>query len=327
MRAPAFWGRRPGVAAWALSPLAALYGTFSARRLNWQGVRASVPVLCVGNLVAGGAGKTPTCLALAGFLRDQGFSPVFLSRGYSGRLDGPVLVDPARHTSPDVGDESLLLARVAPTIVARDRPAGANLAARHGDCIIMDDGLQNPSLEKDFTLAVIDSGQVFGNGFCIPAGPLRAPLAAQWPRIDACLIIGTEASEVALDERSIPVSRFSGRLLPRGETASTLSGRGVLAFAGIGRPEKFSGTLRSLGALVKATRTFDDHHAYRVDEIEALLHEAETKNLVPVTTAKDAVRIASTAPQSLLKITILDIDLEIDGRDQLLALICGAFAR
>lgn len=294
MKAPSFWWREPGLASALLSPVSAIWGLVAGRRMAKDGQRGAVPVICVGNVTVGGSGKTPTSLALAALLAAEGRRPAFLTRGYGGSLAGPILVDPARHTSAEVGDEALLLARAAPTIVSRDRPAGAALAAGTGaDVIVMDDGLQNPSLAKDVSIAVFDGGVGLGNGRVLPSGPLRAPLSVQWPRIDAVLIAGAglpgDAVAAAASARGLPVLR--AHLEPAAEAADALDGRRILAFAGIGRPEKFFETCRALGAEIARTRSFADHHVYDAREIAALLDEAEAKALVPVTTEKDAVRL------------------------------------
>jgi tetraacyldisaccharide 4'-kinase len=258
------------------------------------GARAPVPVICIGNFTLGGAGKTPTAIHVAGVLRSMGWSPAFLTRGYGGALAGPIRVDPARHGFREVGDEALLLARHAPTILSRRRPQGAALATSLGaDVIVMDDGLQNPSLLKDLTIAVFDAAAGTGNGLVFPAGPLRAPLEAQWARIDAALVIGagdrahTIAEEAAC--RALPV--LCGALRADRAIAASIRGRRVLAFAGIGRPEKFFATLREIGAEPVETRSFPDHHAYRERDMAELLDGAAARDLVPVTTEKDAVRL------------------------------------
>ncbi|TDR93888.1 tetraacyldisaccharide 4'-kinase [Enterovirga rhinocerotis] len=295
MKAPGFWWRPPGLASAALAPAAAIYGLVAGRRMAKPGVTPPVPVVCIGNVTVGGSGKTPTALAIAALLRDAGRRPSFLTRGYGGSLAGPVQVDPARHGSAEAGDEPLLLAQGAPSIVSRDRPAGAALAASLGaDVIVMDDGLQNPSLAKTLSFAVFDGAVGIGNGCVLPAGPLRAPLGAQWPRIDAAIVIGAgEAGDrVAEDAASRAIPVFRARLRPDPDVADRLAGRRALAFAGIGRPAKFFETCRELGLLVEAERAFPDHHPYRAVEIAALLDEAERAGLVPVTTQKDAVRLA-----------------------------------
>ncbi len=198
MRAPAFWWKpRPDAVAHLLSPFGAVYGAIAARRMNKAGARVNAPVICVGNFVAGGAGKTPTAMALAQEMKRAGHTPFFLSRGYgaSRPVESPRIVDAARDSAADVGDEPLLLARVAPTVVCADRVAGARLAIEAGaSVLIMDDGLQNPSLQKDFTIAVVDGAVGVGNSLCIPAGPLRAALDAQLQRTDAIVIAGEGAA-------------------------------------------------------------------------------------------------------------------------------------
>lgn len=296
MRAPAFWWRsNPSPLATLLRPPAAAYGAVAARRMRQPGAAADVPVICVGNFTVGGAGKTPAALTLAHMLAAGGHKPFFLTRGYGGRLTGPVRVDPAAHKASDVGDEPLLLARSFPTVVARDRPAGAHLGARDGaSVLVMDDGLQNPSLAKDLTFAVFDGAAGIGNGLCLPAGPLRAPPAAQWQKVDAVIIVGDCAGDGGIAgearARSKPVLR--ARLEPEAAVASDVRGRSVLAFAGIGRPEKFFATLQECGATVVAEKRFADHHPYRGDEVRAILAEARASSLDVVTTEKDLVRIA-----------------------------------
>lgn len=294
MRPPAFWqGRADHPAARLLSPVAGLYGAMTARRMDRTGHRAPCPVICLGNFTLGGAGKTPAARAIAAILRAQGESPAFLSRGYGGRLPGPVRVAPGRHGAADVGDEPLLLARDAPAIVARDRPAGAFLCRSEGaTVIVMDDGLQNPSLAKDLAFAVIDGGAGHGNGRVFPAGPLRAPVRRQWPHVAGLILIG----EGGPGERVAAQATASGLPVHRGCLAiegETFAGRPVLAFAGIGRPDKFFTTLAGAGAKLLATRTFPDHHPYRPGECEALAAEARRLGAGLVTTEKDATRLPS----------------------------------
>jgi tetraacyldisaccharide 4'-kinase len=295
MREPAFWWRPPGVEAALLSPFAAAYGAVSAQRLRQPGRKIGVPVVCIGNLTMGGAGKTPTALAVARLLVAAGQRPFFLSRGYGGRLAGPLRVDPLSHRAADVGDEPLLLARLAPTIVARDRVAGAEMARTMGaTTIVMDDGFQNPSLVKDVAILVLD-GRGIGNGRVIPAGPLRAPLQVQLDRAHAVLMIG-EASAAsspvvaAASARSLPV--FHGRLQPDTATVAALAGQRVLAFAGIGNPGKFFATLSAAGISVAVRQEFPDHHRYTRAEADALLARAASEGLLPVTTEKDLARMA-----------------------------------
>jgi tetraacyldisaccharide 4'-kinase len=293
MREPAFWWTKRGAVARLLSPLGVGYGAITGWRLRQTGRRAGIPVFCIGNFTLGGAGKTPTALAVAEILAAAGERPFFLSRGYGGRLTGPLRVDPASHRAEGVGDEPLLLARAAPTIVSRDRVAGAAMAQDAGaSVIVMDDGLQNPSLAKDLTLAVVDSRRGIGNGAVFPAGPLRAPLAAQIARADAMLTIGTGA--VAKDVESAFAGRpvFHGRLTPDSDAVAALEGRKALAFAGIGNPDKFFRTLLEAGIRITATQGFPDHHRYTATEAKELIGRADAEGLTPVTTEKDLVRLA-----------------------------------
>ncbi|HEX2258052.1 MAG TPA: tetraacyldisaccharide 4'-kinase, partial [Afifellaceae bacterium] len=199
LEAPAFWWRERSLAGYALSPVGTLYGAVAARRMRRPAPRAPIPVICVGGLTLGGAGKTPTALAIAAICGEMGRRPGFVTRGYGGSEPGPVLVDAKRHTAAQVGDEPLILARAHPTVAGRDRLAGARLLARLGcDVAVMDDGFQSPSLEKDLALLVVDAGQGIGNGLVFPAGPLRAPLAAQIRRADAVVLIGGPAKDATV---------------------------------------------------------------------------------------------------------------------------------
>lgn len=277
-----------------MSPLGAVYGAAAARRMAGPGERVDAPVLCVGNFVAGGAGKTPAAIALAKLLRSAGQRVAFLSRGYGGEARTESLrVDPFQHSARGVGDEPLLLARAGPCWVGPDRVASARLAVEAGaNVLVMDDGMQNPSLVKDLTIAVVDGEQPFGNGLCLPAGPLRAPIAAQLGYVDAILLVGGDtrtAARVALATRGKPI--FRGRLQADAIVAASLIGRPVLALAGIARPEKFFATLTGIGAQVVETAVFADHHAYRPREIEAIVARAVRRGLMLVTTEKDLVRI------------------------------------
>ncbi|WP_353184380.1 tetraacyldisaccharide 4'-kinase [Bosea sp. (in: a-proteobacteria)] len=300
--APRFWWRdRPGLLARLLCPLGLIYGAVTLRRMRKPGAEAGVPVICVGNFIAGGAGKTPTAIALAALLAARGETPFVLMRGYGGRLPGPVEVDPKRHDAADVGDEAVLMARHARTVVSRDRIAGAALAQAEGaSVIVMDDGLQNPALAKRLRLAVVDGAGGIGNGLCLPAGPLRASLAGQLDRTDAIVVIGPGAA----GERVAEVARARGkaviaaRLEPGGEAAAALSGLPVIALSGIGRPEKFRATLAALGAHVVRERAFGDHHAYTAADVAGLVAEARSGDLIVATTEKDMTKLASLWPES-----------------------------
>ena len=296
MRAPAhWWEQKPSPLAHLLRPPSVLYGAIAGWRMRRSGMAPEVPVVCVGNFTVGGAGKTPAALTLARMLAAEGQQPFFLTRGYGGRLAGPVRVDAGTYNAADVGDEPLLLARAFPTVVARDRPAGAGLAAQEGaSVIVMDDGLQNPSLAKDVALAVVDGATGVGNGLCLPAGPLRAPLRTQWRKVDAVIVVGEGAPGAALaheaTQRDKPV--FRARLEPDANAAGRLRGRKVFAFAGIGQPQKFFATLERCGAVVARQKSFPDHHPYGAGEIHAILADAKAADLEVVTTEKDFARLA-----------------------------------
>jgi len=293
MREPAFWWRKPGLAAGLLAPLGMLYGTVASARLTRRGVRAAVPVVCIGNPTVGGAGKTPLALTLARLLQAAGEAPVLLSRGYGGRLAGPLRVDAARHNAAEVGDEPLLLARAAPTVVARDRVAGAQEAVAAGaSVIVMDDGFQNPSLQKSFSVLVVDARRGIGNGRVVPAGPLRAPLRAQLVRADALVMVGASDDDgVAAAARGCGLPVFRARLAPEAAVMAALAGARVLAFAGIGDPGKFFATLAGLDIAVAARVSFPDHHRYTLVEARMLCEQADRESLTLLTTEKDLARM------------------------------------
>jgi tetraacyldisaccharide 4'-kinase len=286
-----------------------------------RGRTAGVPVICVGNLTVGGAGKTPTALALGRILINAGRRVVFLSRGYLGALPGPVRVDVSRHSAADVGDEPLLLAQLAPTIVSGDRVAGAELARAAGaSTIVMDDGFQNPSLEKNLSIVVVDGRRGIGNGRVIPAGPLRAPLRSQLRHAHALLIVGEpsarcEPAIASARTRGIPI--FQAWLEAEADAVSALGGLKALAFAGIGDPEKFFATLRAAGVAIAATQAFPDHHRYSQADAEALVARAKREGLALVTTEKDLVRIArNPKTASLAKVArALPVTLQFEDED------------
>ncbi len=292
-REPDFWWR-PG-AGGLLLPLAAIYGAVAAMRMRAPGRQAGLPVICLGNLTVGGAGKTPAAIAVAQLLHAAHARPFFLSRGYGGRLAGPVRVDPAVHRAGDVGDEPLLLTRLAPTIVARDRVAGAKLAQFAGaNVIVMDDGLQNSSLAKNLAIAVVDGRRGIGNGHIIPAGPLRAPLGLQLGRAQALVVVGPPDGAVYVLDRARRrgMAIFHARLEPDRGVIAAIGRRKVLAFAGIGDPGKFFATLTAAGIEVAERASFADHHRYTVAQARDLLARAQAKGLMLVTTEKDFMRIA-----------------------------------
>ena len=300
MREPGFWHGPASLNSHLLKPLGALYGAIAARRLQRRGLNAGIPVLCVGNYHVGGAGKTPTVLALAKLLCELGETPVVLSRGYGGSLRGPVKVDSASHEASDVGDEPLMLAGHLPVVVSRKRADGVPLArARGASVILMDDGFQSPAIIKDASLIVIDSARGLGNGQVFPAGPLRAPLRPQLARTDALVVVGdgTAAAAVAAEIAAQGKPVLRARLKPDEAQVAALRGKRVLAFAGIGDPTRFFNTLRASGIEVARERAFADHHPYSQAEIESLIAEAKRDGLTLVTTEKDLARLRDKAQQ------------------------------
>lgn len=329
MREPAFWWRKAGLAAGLLAPLGAAYGAIAARRMAQHGAHAGVPVICVGNFTLGGAGKTPTAIALAAMLSAAGLTPFCLSRGYGGKERWPRRVDAHNDSAAQVGDEALLLARVASTIVARDRVAGAALARAQGaDVVIMDDGLQNGTLAKNFTLAVVDGRRGIGNGYVFPAGPLRAPLDAQLAKCDALLVVGDDSGArhvvLAAQARGLPV--WHGRLVPDRAAAGVLESRKVLAFAGIGDPEKFFATAAEAGLEVAERRVFPDHHVFSAEEAAALVMAAEHAGLALITTEKDHARMAGAPSLAALaaRAHVLPVRMQVTEADALQAAVLAA---
>ena len=287
-RPPLFW-TQDTLLARMLRPLGGVTRIATARRLKKQGWTAPVPVLCCGNVTVGGAGKTTVALDLGQKLAGRGVGVHFITRGYGGRTKGPLRVDPALHNADLTGDEALLLATVAPTWVAADRAAGARAAIAAGaELLVMDDGLQNPGLQKTLSLLLLDGATGFGNGYLLPAGPLREPIAAAAARCAAAILIGPDRSGAAnLLPSSLPLLRADLRQ----SAVPDLSGRRILAFAGIAHPTKFWATLEAAGAILAARHPFPDHHRYNDAELTRLLTEARTLDALPVTTPKDAVRL------------------------------------
>jgi tetraacyldisaccharide 4'-kinase len=313
VKAPDFWGQKGWQAA-ALAPLGAVTGMLTARRVAKPGFVAGIPVFCAGNAGVGGAGKT----ILARDLLARLPGAFALTRGYRGRLAGPVLVDPAIHDALAVGDEALLLAAAAPAIVARDRAAGARLALRLGaSAIVMDDGLQNPALVKSCSFLVIDGGYGFGNGRLLPAGPLREPVVAAAARCRAAVMIGPDVTGAAAAlPGGLPV--LHARLAAN--CAIALAGRQVIGFAGIGRPEKFFQSLAELGADVIGRHGFPDHHVYGPGDAAMLLAEAALSGAHLVTTAKDQVKLP---PALAARTAVVEVRLIWEDESALEALLHG----
>lgn len=284
MRAPGFWFRKGAWQGALLAPLGALYARATARRLEKGApVRLGVPVICVGGLNVGGTGKTPTAISIAGMLRDRFVEPHIVTRGYGGALEGPVRVDPARHRASEVGDEALLMAAFAEVWVAKDRAAGGRAAEAAGAGeVILDDGFQNPALVQDLSIVVVDAEIGFGNGRCLPAGPLREPVEVGLARADLLVSLG---GPFAAD---LPCAW--GVLEPL-QTGMPWGGLRVLAFAGIGRPEKFFATLRGLGAELVRAEPLGDHERLSTALLGRLEADARRLNAQLVTTEKDAARL------------------------------------
>ncbi len=311
MRTPPFWyrtsEREDRLAATVLSPAGFVYGWALRKRFDfYYPVPLAKPVICVGNMVAGGAGKTPVVMSLVGLLQEAGYNPHILTRGYGGAEGGPLQVSPGRDTPADVGDESLLLVEKAPTWVSANRPLGAQAAIDSGaSLIIMDDGFQNPSIHKDFALVVIDGAVGFGNGKIFPAGPLREEIAFGFSRAHAAVIVGEDKAGVAATVKKyadIPI--FNATLKPDAGNPD-LFGKQVFAFAGIGRPEKFRASLIAAGAMIEGWGSYPDHFAYVEDDLKELVAAAEAKNAIIVTTAKDHVRLPASLKPKITKFSVL----------------------
>jgi len=278
---------------WLLSPASALYGTIASRRLSKAPKYvASIPVICIGNFTAGGTGKTPFALAVASRLTALGANPAFLTRGYGGALAGPYDVDANRDTADRTGDEPLLLARAAPTVIARDRTIGARHIERtQADVIIMDDGMQNPHLAKSLTFAVVDGTRGIGNGWTIPSGPLRAPLSAQKSLPDAVVFNGDNQHGNRL-ATGVSGTVLHGRVQVTDATIE-LAGQPVVAVSGIGNPKRFHATLEHVGASIVQRFDHPDHHAFSDADAERILDAAKRSNAMIVVTEKDEVRLKS----------------------------------
>jgi len=297
MAPPKFW-YDPAQKFWpaVLAPFAAITAQLTARRVAKPGFAASVPVICCGNASVGGAGKTTLALYLLHYFREQGFAPASLTRGHGGQTrHAPHRVDPARDSAAEIGDEPLLLAALAPCYVCPDRAAGARAAIKDGaNILVLDDGLQNPSLHKDFSFLVIDGASGFGNGCLLPAGPLREPIEAAAARSQAALMIGDDVTCAQSQlPAALPVLRAD--LIPEA-SISDFSDQKILAFAGIGRPEKFFSMLRTSGLKLCATRSFPDHHTFSARDLADLQTTAAVHNAILLCTPKDFVRLPKNFP-------------------------------
>nr|WP_319248687.1 tetraacyldisaccharide 4'-kinase [uncultured Celeribacter sp.] len=315
MKEPLFWSNpasAPGWQAHLLRPLSALYARATAKRVaRKDGYQSKVPVICIGNINAGGTGKTPTTIALVQHLIALGHVPHVVSLGYGGSLTGPVRVDERAHGADQVGDEPLLLSAFTPVWVSKDRAEGVKAAEAAGaDVILLDDGMQNPSVQKDLTIVVVDAWRGFGNGRVIPAGPLREPVRAGLARGDVLLSLGNDKAQARFDAiwaGLVSVPRVKAQVKPL-RTGLDWEGQGVLAFAGIGHPEKFFQTLRDLGANLLRTEALKDHQPLSIPLMKRLEVEAMALGAQMVTTEKDAVRL----PRAFrMKVITLPVRLDV----------------
>jgi len=307
--APLFWYNKPSAPGWqaqVLKPVGALYATATKTRLRrGQPYRATVPVICIGNINVGGTGKTPTAIAMTERLLAAGHTPHLVSRGYGGSLPGPIRVDPNHHRSDEVGDEPLLLAAFSPTWVAKDRAAGVRAAEKAGaDVILLDDGFQNPSVFKDISVVVVDAYRGFGNGQVIPAGPLREPVPIGLQRADAVLSIGpSDAQSAFKQDWSFETPHLVGQVHPL-LTGMPWKDLPVLAFAGIGHPEKFFKTLEAVGAKIVKKHALEDHEPLTDALMQRLEHDAKTHTAQLVTTEKDAARLPDVFRSKVLTLPV-----------------------
>ncbi len=313
MKTPLFWDKKSSLLSYLLSPLGACYAWSVARRFKRvKPYQAPIPVICVGNISVGGTGKTPVCLALMNILRDKGW--FFLNHGYKSHLKN-ITVDINTHSAFDVGDEAMLLAQSAPTIVDNHRARGAQTAVKNGaQGIIMDDGFQNPSLIKTLSFVVVDGKKGFGNEQVLPAGPLREPILKGLKRADAIIIAGEDTWGVSfyLQRHKIDLPILTGRFVPNVRQLDNLKSGPVFAFAGLGNPQKFFDSLCEAGIELVGTQTFPDHYYYTRFDIEGMLEKAGNATLV--TTTKDAVKLSKELRS---KITVLEGDFIFDKPDEL----------
>jgi tetraacyldisaccharide 4'-kinase len=328
--APPFWWEKADWRAFALSPFSAIYGKVAGRRMR-TGKRASapVPVICIGNFTVGGAGKTPTAIAMARAAKAMGHKPGFLSRGYGGLLDVTTLVDREHHRADAVGDEALLLAAETMTVISRRRVEGAKrLAAEGADLIIMDDGFQSARLHLDYALVVIDTVRGIGNGHLVPGGPVRAPIAEQMRQLSAILKVGNGEAADTLVRQAARAGKAVYVAIIQPHDIQALAGRTVFAYAGIADPAKFYRTVEAVGGTIGKSRSFPDHHYFSENEIRSLLEDAEREDLTLVTTAKDAARLvghSGIARTLLERSEIVEVDMVFDDPRAPAAIIETAF--
>lgn len=329
-RTPDFWWEPiPTLAARVLKPFGDAYAAETAGRMQRRGVKFEIPVITIGAFALGGPGKSPTVEAIVRLLIAAGEQPAILSRGYgsaAAKQRAPRFVNPAEHSARDVGDEPLLLTRVAPIIVGADRVEAGWLARRavNPSVLVLDDGLQSRQVEPDLAIAVVDGEVGTGNGLCLPAGPLRAPLASQWAHIDALIIVGRgeRGESVAKIAAARGKSVLTARLAPKPGDPERFAGRPVVAFAGIGRPQKFFRLMEEIGADIRAWHSFADHHVYTRRELAQLMAEAERLNAQLVTTEKDLLRLRPSTYSD--GIDALVVELVLDDPEALASLLRSA---
>ncbi len=324
IKTPSFWySHQPTWQEITLLPFSMIYAALvRLNRSMKKSGNADIPVICVGNLNAGGSGKTPLALVLMQIVKEHGGykNPYFLSRGYGGRIMGPTVFDPRRHSFEDVGDEVLLLGKFAPCIVAKDRLAGARLAASRGaDILIMDDGLQNYGLKQDLKIVVIDGSMGFGNKRVIPAGPLRENLQDGLAKADMFVVFGEDKRGIgALLPKNIPILKAQ----LRARVTEEILGKDFIAFSGLGWPQKFFASLRALGLNIVESVPFPDHHVYTAQEMDDLFKRAMNKNARLITTRKDIVRVPSFYAKDK-KIAVAGVHVEWNDPENAIGIIQG----
>ena len=299
MNTPRFWNQEKSLWISLLKPVAAVYAFFTKRRIKKKGYKASIPVICVGNISVGGVGKTPVCLALGKLLQQHDCNFYYLNNAYKAEKQG-VIVDKRAHTALDVGDEALLLNEQAPTVVSSNRGKGAKLAEKRGaQALIMDDGFQNPTLKKDFSFVVVDGKKGFGNGHVLPAGPLREPVLEGLKRAQAIILVGEDTWGVRfyLERNGLNLPILTGHFVLDETVVSLFQDKKVFAFAGIGNPQKFYQSLNNAGICVQQTSDFPDHYHYTRFDIDDLRKKA--KGLPLLTTEKDGVKLAKEMRQNI----------------------------
>ncbi len=328
MRPPEFWNHRRGrdaapVTQLVLTPISWLFRWAGAiKQATAAPFRPKAQVICVGNLTMGGAGKTPVTLAILAKLKARGLKVAALTRGYRGKESGPIFVS-AQHDAVAVGDEALLLAKAAPTIVAHNRAAGARLADSEGfDVIVMDDGFQNPSLAKDLSIVVVDGETGFGNRSICPAGPLREPIKRGLARASALLYM--RKNEHALRNPAEGAQFWRGPVLnawlePDPAAAAAFKGERIIAFAGVGRPKKVFDTFAAIGAQVIVDAPYPDHHHYTDGDIDWLRRLAKKHNARLATTEKDFMRLSAAQREGVSVLPVRAVFAVEPALDALLA--------